>query len=59
MTIGSLTMVSSPRAKNIMSVNSTAVWAMENISPLFAPDLEPWEIVAKIEDPGLEHLKSL
>jgi hypothetical protein len=33
-------------------VNSTKVCATENSRPLLAPDLVPWEIVAKNKGPG-------
>jgi hypothetical protein len=51
-TIGSLAIVSNPRAKSIMRENSTIVCAIEKIRPDLAPCLAPCETVAKNKGPG-------
>jgi len=38
---GSLATLSSPRANSMTRVNSTMLWAIENIMPLLVPDLAP------------------
>ena len=51
-TNGLFAIVSKPTVNNMMRENSTTVWERENTRPVFAPDCDPWLIVAKNKGPG-------